>query len=132
MTPRLCLAQAKSNAYLHGSGAAFCLTGHLAMATLLDRMETTAKEVGVLEEQMKVRWAEMGGLPGAAVPSLEEAVALGEKDVPRERFVLLARYWEVHGAIEVKREILKVIKDEMGKEKTAETDKKIEDMAEDT
>ena len=52
------------------------------MATLLDMMETTADEVGVLEEQLKVRWVEMGELPGASVSTWEETVALGEKDVP--------------------------------------------------
>ena len=89
------------------------------MASLLDKIETTAREVGVLEEQLKLRWAEMGGLPEAAVPTLEEAVDMGETKVPRERFVLLVRYWEAHGALEVKREILRAIKNEIGKERSS-------------
>ena len=82
------------------------------MAELVEKIEQTARDVGVMQEKLEVKFKNLGLMPEQAVMTLTEASTKSEAELPRELLVRVVDYWSTHDQLVLKQELLDALKAE--------------------
>ena len=79
-------------------------------AELMERLESVSKEVGALEEKVRERFAGLREPSGQPILTLHAAAAKSELELPRSQLAQLTGYWAFQGQLELKTELLMMLK----------------------
>ena len=79
-------------------------------AELMERIESISKEVGALEEKVRERFAGLRVPSGQPILTLHAAAAKSEEELPRSQLAQLTEYWAFQGQLELKTELLMMLK----------------------